>query len=162
MFVFLGDDAHLETMWFLEKDIFRLVTSVGQKKKILSPHEESNLRPSMLCHRATDSSVSEVYYEVHMTRVPHTRRMTYFSISFVLSRNKTKNIYLYFFTALKTYNLSYYMFTYNLASIDIATAAMNMPLWIASLYTGTWNFGQVWCQLCGSVFLFWFMPPYLR
>ena len=56
MFVFLGDDAHLETMWFLEKDIFRLVTSVGQKKKkILSPHEESNLRPSMLCHRATET-----------------------------------------------------------------------------------------------------------
>ena len=55
MFVFLGDDAHLETMWFLEKDIFGLVTSVGQKKKILSPHEESNLRPSMLCHRATET-----------------------------------------------------------------------------------------------------------
>ena len=54
MFVFLGDDAHLETMWFLEKDIFRLVTSVGQKK-ILSPHEESNFRPSMLCHRATET-----------------------------------------------------------------------------------------------------------
>ena len=60
---------------------------------------------------------------------------------FVLSRNKTKNIYLYFFTELKTYILSYYMFTYNLALIDIATAAMNMPFWIASLYTGTWNFG---------------------
>ena len=36
MFVFLGDDAHLETVWFLEKDIFRLVTSVGQKKKKFS------------------------------------------------------------------------------------------------------------------------------
>ena len=49
------------------------------------------------------------------------------------------------------------MFTYNLALIDIATAAMNMPFWIAN-----WNFGQVWCHLCGTVFLFWFMPPYLR
>ena len=29
----------------MEKDVFRLVTSVGQRK-ILSPHEESNLRPS--------------------------------------------------------------------------------------------------------------------
>ena len=37
MFIFLGDDAHLETMWFLEKDIFRLVTSVGQKKNSESP-----------------------------------------------------------------------------------------------------------------------------
>ena len=37
MFVFLGDDAHLETMWFLEKYIFRLVISVGQKKNSESP-----------------------------------------------------------------------------------------------------------------------------
>ena len=28
----------------IEKDVFRLVTSLGQKK-ILSPHEESSLRP---------------------------------------------------------------------------------------------------------------------
>ena len=30
----------------IEKDVFRLVTSVWRNKKILSPHEESNLRPS--------------------------------------------------------------------------------------------------------------------
>ena len=30
----------------IEKDVFRLVTSVGERKKILSPHEESSLRPS--------------------------------------------------------------------------------------------------------------------
>ena len=60
----------------LRKMCFRLVTSVGQRN-ILSPHEESNLRPSdlrsdvlALSHR--NSSVSEVYYEVHMTRVLHT------------------------------------------------------------------------------------------
>ena len=59
---------------------FRLVTSVGQRK-ILSPHEESNLRPSdlrsdalPLSHR--DSTVSEVYYEIHMTRVLHTARIS--------------------------------------------------------------------------------------
>ena len=64
----------------MEKDVFRLVTSVGQRK-ILSPHEESNLRPSdlrsdalPLSHR--DSTVSEVYYEVHMTRVLHTARIS--------------------------------------------------------------------------------------
>ena len=58
---------------------FRLVTSVGQRK-ILSPHEETNLRPSdlrsdalPLSHR--DSTVSEVYYEIHMTRVLHTARI---------------------------------------------------------------------------------------
>ena len=46
---------------------FRLVTSVGQRK-ILSPHEESNLRPSDLRSDALplshkDSSVSGVYYD---------------------------------------------------------------------------------------------------
>ena len=58
---------------------FRLLTGVGQRK-ILSPHEESNLRPSdlrsdalPLSHR--DSTVSEVYYEIHMTRVLHTARI---------------------------------------------------------------------------------------
>ena len=51
------------------------------KEKILGPHQESNLRPSdlrsdvlALSHR--DSSVSEVYYEVHMTRVLHTARIS--------------------------------------------------------------------------------------
>ena len=58
---------------------FRLVTSVGQRK-ILSPHEESNLRPSDLRSDALplshkDSSVSEVYYEVLITRVLHTARI---------------------------------------------------------------------------------------
>ena len=59
---------------------FRLVTSVGQRK-ILSPHEESNLRPSDLRFDALplshkDSSVSGVYYEVLMTRGPHTARIS--------------------------------------------------------------------------------------
>ena len=59
---------------------FRLVTSVGQGK-ILWPHEESNLRPSiprsdalLLSHR--DSTVSEVYYGVHVIRVLHTVRVS--------------------------------------------------------------------------------------
>ena len=54
---------------------FRLVTSVGQRK-ILSSHEESNLRTSDLRSDSLplspkNSSVSGVYYEVLMTRVPH-------------------------------------------------------------------------------------------
>ena len=58
---------------------FRLVTSVGYRK-ILSPHEESNLRPLDLCSDALplspkDSLVSEVYYEVLITRVLHTARI---------------------------------------------------------------------------------------
>ena len=58
---------------------FRLVTSVGYRK-ILSPHEESNLRPSDLCSDALplshkDSLLSEVYYEVLITHVLHTARI---------------------------------------------------------------------------------------
>ena len=51
--------------------LFRLIASVRQEK-ILSPHEESNLRPSdsplqllTLSHR--DSVAIEVYNEVHIT-----------------------------------------------------------------------------------------------
>ena len=58
---------------------FRLVTSMGYRT-ILSPHEESNFRPSDLRSDALplshkDSSVSEVYHEVLITRVLHTARI---------------------------------------------------------------------------------------
>ena len=64
----------------LRKMFFRPVTSGGQRK-IRSPHEESNLRPSDLRSDALplshkDSSVSGVYYEVLMTRVLHTTRIS--------------------------------------------------------------------------------------
>ena len=67
---------------------------MGQEK-ILSPHKESNFRPSdlrfdalPLSHR--DSSVSEVYYEVHMTRVLHTARISdVFNVMFV---NRTREM----------------------------------------------------------------------
>ena len=65
----------------LRNMFFRLVTSAGQRK-ILSPLEESNLRPSDLRSDALplshkDSSVSEVYYEVLMTRVLHTASVSH-------------------------------------------------------------------------------------
>ena len=63
------------------KDIFRPVTSVGQRKNFLDPmrNRTSDLRIPRsdalpLSHR--DSTVSEVYYEVHMTRVLHTARIS--------------------------------------------------------------------------------------
>ena len=64
----------------LRKMFFRPVTSGGQRK-IRSPHEESNLRPSDLRSDALplshkDSSVSVIYYEVLMTRVLHTTRIS--------------------------------------------------------------------------------------
>ena len=68
-----------------------------------------------LSHR--DSSVSKVYYEVRMTRVLHTARISNVNsvmflglIIFFLShtRYKTKNIFLCFFTKLKIYHLSHF------------------------------------------------------
>ena len=64
----------------LREMFFRIVTSVGQRK-ILSSHDESNLGPSDLRSDALplshkDSSVSGVYYEVLMTRVLHTARIS--------------------------------------------------------------------------------------
>ena len=58
-----------------------VLSRAWDKEKVLSPHEESNpdLRISRsdalpLSHR--DSTVSEVYFEVHMTRVLHTARIS--------------------------------------------------------------------------------------
>ena len=56
VFVKLSIDRKVEMVSFelgekLRKMFFCLVTSVGQRK-ILSPHEESNLRPSDLEHRS--------------------------------------------------------------------------------------------------------------
>ena len=47
---------------------FRLFTSVGQIKNSESPSDSSSLSH-------TDFTVSEVYYEIHMTRVLHTDRI---------------------------------------------------------------------------------------
>ena len=60
----------------IKKDVFRHVTSVRDKEKILSLQEESNLRPSDLRSDALpvshkDSTVSEVYYEVHHLTITH-------------------------------------------------------------------------------------------
>ena len=87
----------LENIW-VEKDVFRLVTSVG-KRKNMSPWE--------------------VYYEVYKTSVlkfDSSCGLRIFSLSH--ARDKTKNIFLYFFTAFKTYHLSYSV--YKRDAIDIA------------------------------------------
>ena len=82
-----------------------------------------------------DSAVSEVYYDVHMARVLHTARISNVESVMFVDRNKRdgkfstvlilvlrifsfflcptllkrrKNIFLYFFTELKTYHLSYF------------------------------------------------------
>ena len=102
----------------IKKDVFfRLVTSVGQKNFwVLVRNRTSDLRIPCsdalpLGHR--DSTVSEVYYEVQMTRVLHTAMINNVDSVMFLERvprswQDGKNIFLYFFTELKTYHLSYF------------------------------------------------------
>ena len=70
---------------------FRLVTSVGQRK-ILSPHEESNLRPSDPRSEGLGST-------------PHGDSEFFLCPTLGIKR---KNFFPYFFTELKTYHLSYF------------------------------------------------------
>ena len=72
---------------------FLILSRVWDKEKIPSPHEESNVTPSesALCalplsHR--DSTVSEVYYEVHSTRVLHAARIRNIDSVIFIDRNK--------------------------------------------------------------------------
>ena len=57
---------------------FRLVTSVGQRKNSESPSDFRISRSDVLSLSHRDSTVSEVYYEVHMTHVIllHTARIS--------------------------------------------------------------------------------------
>ena len=42
-------------------------------------------------------------------------------------------------------------FIRNLALTDISMATLHMPFWIVSLYTGTWNFSQRWCEISAMI-----------
>ena len=73
--------AFLDNFPFKYRKMFFVLSRAWDKEKILSPYEESNLRPLdsrsdalPLSHR--DSTVSEVYYEVHTRRVLHTARIS--------------------------------------------------------------------------------------
>ena len=57
----------------IEKDVYCLVTSVGQKQ-IFGPHEESNISPSDSAFQCSTTERSQ--YEVHMTRILHTARIS--------------------------------------------------------------------------------------
>ncbi|XP_022801371.1 visual pigment-like receptor peropsin [Stylophora pistillata] len=43
------------------------------------------------------------------------------------------------------------IFIQNLALTDILMATLTMPLWVASLYTGTWNMSHEWCEVTAIV-----------
>ena len=62
----------------MEKDVFRLVASVGRTKIYLSPHEESNLRPLDSTLRCSTTEPQRLYSERGPLR---NSCMTSFSIS---------------------------------------------------------------------------------
>ena len=76
--MFVGRNSRDGKFWAWKrnkKDVFCLVTRMGQRKNSLSPWgikpQTFGFHAPMLYHWATDSTVSEVYYEVHMTHVQH-------------------------------------------------------------------------------------------
>ena len=78
---------------YIKKDFFfHVIVSMGQKK-ILSPHEESNPRPSdsmLLCSTTEPQRLhsEQVYYEVHMTHILHTARVSNVDSVMFVDRNK--------------------------------------------------------------------------
>ena len=61
-----------DTIIKIKKDVIRLVTSVGQRKRVPMRNQTSELRIprfDALPLSGRDSTASEVYYEVHMTRI---------------------------------------------------------------------------------------------
>ena len=72
--------------------MFFVMSRAWDEENILIPHEEWNLRPSdlrsdalPLSHR--DSTVSEIYYEVYMTRVLPTARISNINSVMFVDRN---------------------------------------------------------------------------
>ena len=43
------------------------------------------------------------------------------------------------------------IFIHNLALTDISMATLHMPFWVVSMHTGTWNFGEKWCEVSASI-----------
>ena len=89
-----------DTLIIILKDVFRLITSVGQRKNSESPFTELktyHLCGSVVGHRSAESE---------SLRFDSSWGLRIFSLSH--ARGKTKNIFHYFLTELKTYHLSYF------------------------------------------------------
>lgn len=43
------------------------------------------------------------------------------------------------------------IFIQNLALTDISMATLHMLFWVVSVYTGTWNFSESWCEVSASI-----------
>ena len=90
----------------IEKDVFLLVTSEGKRITSESPR---GIEPQTFGFRAHlslyGSVVEHPSAESKGLRLDSSWGLRIFSLS--QARDKTKNIFLYFFTELKTYHLSY-------------------------------------------------------
>ena len=138
----LGKEREREREKGREREIyFSPLTSVGLLRvrvrvrvRVSMRNRTSDLRIPRsdalpLSHR--DSMVSEIYYEfeVHVTRVPHTAKIS--NVNGVMFVNRIaemvvfyschergiKNIFLSFFTELKTYHFSYSIYKHELRSL---------------------------------------------
>ena len=91
----------------IQKYVFLLVTSEGKRKTFLIPHEESNIRPSdsALTLVSLARGLEHRSAESEGLRLDSPWGLRSFSLS--QARDKAKNIFLYFFTELKTYHISY-------------------------------------------------------
>ena len=56
--------------------MFFVLSRAWDKEKILNPHEKSNLRPSDFALRCSTTEPQRLHYEVLMTRVLHTVRIS--------------------------------------------------------------------------------------
>ena len=83
----------------IEKDGFIILSLTWDKEKILSPHEESNLRPPDFMLWCSTTEAQRLYGEQGLWQ-------------------DEKNVFLYFLTELKTKHLSYSIYKHD--AIDIA------------------------------------------
>ena len=96
---------------FLKKDVFRLVRSMGLRKKILSSHEESNFRPSDFAKGLR----SDTSWELRMFSLSHARDemiKTSFSTFEVLSKLPFKTAHVCTSKTFLLIKLFYYLFIY--------------------------------------------------
>ena len=77
----------------IENDIFSILSRAWDREKIQSPHEESNLRPSDSALRCSTTEPQRLHgervcYEVHITRVLHTARISNIDSIMFVDNNK--------------------------------------------------------------------------
>ena len=67
--------------------MFFVLSRAWDREKILSPHEKSNLRPSDFALRCSTTEPQRLHYEVLMTPVLHTARISNVDSVMFVDRN---------------------------------------------------------------------------